>query len=451
MALNFSIVSRKSQVIVPPKSTPHEMKRVSDVDNQESLRFYYSIIMFYNNNNNDPINIRQALAKTLVYYYPFSGRLIQGPHHKLLVDCTPEGVLFVEADAAITLAQLGDTILPPCPYPDLLPNLPSSSHGVLHCPLLMLQVTRFECGGFALAIRINHVISDAFGSLQFLTALSQFAKHPSISAPSVLPVWERDVLTARRPPRVEYTHAEYEHHANAVVPSTMNDLKTLVRKSFRFGPGQTKAIRESLAPERRRSSSNFDLITACLWRSRSRALQFRPNDRLRITCAVSLRGKNSSIELPLGYYGNAVIHPARVAVAGDLCSRPLDYAVELVREARNLATEEYSRSAIDYIATMGRPSLHSPWNFIVSDVSRIGFDEVDLGWGKPVYGGTMDGGTFDTTIYGRYRNREGEGVVVAAMALPAAVMERFENELRRLMIWEAVQRSTTQCKLSSNL
>ncbi|KAG8388646.1 hypothetical protein BUALT_Bualt02G0147000 [Buddleja alternifolia] len=63
----------------------------------------------------DPVMIiRDALAKTLVYYYPHAGRLIEGPDNKVMVNCTAEGVVFVEANAHATIEELGDMVLPPC-------------------------------------------------------------------------------------------------------------------------------------------------------------------------------------------------------------------------------------------------------------------------------------------------------------------------------------------------
>ncbi|GLJ15158.1 hypothetical protein SUGI_0247920 [Cryptomeria japonica] len=49
--------------------------------------------------------IREALAKVLVHYYPLAGRLRKAAAGKLKVEYTGEGVLFVEADADVTLAE----------------------------------------------------------------------------------------------------------------------------------------------------------------------------------------------------------------------------------------------------------------------------------------------------------------------------------------------------------
>ncbi|KAE9446296.1 hypothetical protein C3L33_21806, partial [Rhododendron williamsianum] len=97
-------------------------------------------IAFENSLNVVVVVVREGLAKALSFYYSFAGRLVEGPGRKLLVDCTSEGVLFVEADAEVELNRLGDAILPGSPVlEELLHGVPGSD-GILGCPLLLLQV-----------------------------------------------------------------------------------------------------------------------------------------------------------------------------------------------------------------------------------------------------------------------------------------------------------------------
>ena len=89
----------------------------------------------------DPVEvIRQALSQTLVFYYPFAGRLREGAQRKLMVDCTGEGVMFIEGDADVTLAEFGDSLQPPFPcFDELLYDVPGSQQ-ITDTPLLLVQV-----------------------------------------------------------------------------------------------------------------------------------------------------------------------------------------------------------------------------------------------------------------------------------------------------------------------
>lgn len=144
--LVFTVRRKTPELVAPAKSTPHEYKPLSDIDDQEGLRFQIPVIQFYRKDGamegRDPVKvIREAVAKTLVWYYPFAGRLRElGAGRKLMVDCTGEGVLFIEADADVTLDRFGDALQPPFPCLDqLLYDVPGSG-GVLDCPLLLIQV-----------------------------------------------------------------------------------------------------------------------------------------------------------------------------------------------------------------------------------------------------------------------------------------------------------------------
>ena len=147
--LVFSVNRCDPQIVRPANPTPREVKQLSDIDDQEGLRFQIPVIMFYRNNplmeGKDPVKvIREALGKALVYCYPFAGRLIEGDNRKLMVDCTGEGVLFIEADADTTLENLGDAIQPMCPcFEELLYDVPGPTR-ILGSPLILIQVNNFH-------------------------------------------------------------------------------------------------------------------------------------------------------------------------------------------------------------------------------------------------------------------------------------------------------------------
>ncbi|KAJ0080343.1 hypothetical protein Patl1_23669 [Pistacia atlantica] len=434
--LVFTVHRNEPELIVPAKPTPHDLKLLSDIDDQDGLRFQIPVIQFYRYNpsmeGKDPVKvIRAAIAKTLVFYYPFAGRLREGPKRKLMVDCTGEGVLFIEADADVTLDKFGDALQPPFPgLEQLLFDVPGSA-GVLNSPLLLIQVTRLKCGGFIFALRLNHTMSDAAGLVQFMEAVAEMSR--GAQAPSVSPVWERHILNARNPPRVTCTHHEYDEVADT--KGTIIPLDDMAHRSFFFGPSEFSAIRKCLPPHLRGCSA-FEILTACLWRCRTIALQPDPTEEMRVICIVNARSKFDP-PLPSGYYGNGFAFPVALTTADKLCKNPLGYALELVRQAKSDVTEEYMRSVADLMVIKGRPHFAVVRSYLVSDLTRAGFGDVDFGWGKAAYGGAAKGGVGAipgvASFYIPFRNKKGEDGIVVPLCLPAPAMVRFVKEIDNIL------------------
>ncbi|KAL0311396.1 UNVERIFIED_CONTAM: Benzyl alcohol O-benzoyltransferase [Sesamum angustifolium] len=435
-ALTFKVTRQSPELIPPAKPTPHELKPLSDIDDQESLRFHVPAIQFYRKNpamdEKDPVMvIRDAVARALVFYYPLAGRLREAAGRKLVVECTGEGVLFIEADADVTLQQFGDALLPPFPcLEELLYDVPGSG-GVVNCPLLLIQVTRLKCGGFIFATRLNHTISDAVGLVQILSAIGELARGAKI--PSVQPVWRRDLLSARDPPHISCTHREYDDVPAA--DGTLVPPDDMVYRSFFFGAAEISALRQRLPPHLRQCST-FELLTACLWRCRTIAISPDPTKEVRILCAVNSRNRFNP-PLPAGYYGNVLVLGVAIATVENLTRNPLAYAFELVRKAKASITEEYMKSLADLMVIRGRP--HFPLvqtHYLVNDVRHAGFGDVDYGWGKAVYGGpAISVGAIPsvTSVYLPFKNKNGLNEIVVPVCLPANAMEVFVKELGMML------------------
>ncbi|KAE8677347.1 Benzyl alcohol O-benzoyltransferase [Hibiscus syriacus] len=430
-SLVFTVRRHEPELIVPAEPTPHECKMLSDVDDQDGHRFQIRGLHIYRSNASmqgmDPVRvIREALAKALVFYYPFAGRIKEGPNRKLMVDCTGEGVLFIEADADVTLEDFGDSLHPPFPCFNELLCEPLDSNGLLNCPVLQIQVTRLKCGGFIFAHRFNHTMSDAVGLIQFMSTMGEIAR--GAVTPSIPPVWERHLLNARNPPVVTCEHHEYDHSTAAM--GTIMPTDNLVHRSFFFGPTQISALKTLVSDNLR--CSTFDVLTACIWRCRTKALELGPHEDVRFICIVSARSKLNP-PLPLGYYGNVLGYPAAKTTAGKLSQNPLEYAVKLVKEAKAKVTEEYMKSTVDLIASSGRPNVNTVRSIIVSDLTRARFREVDFGWGNAEFGGPANGG--DTiSFYIPWKNKEGKEGIAVPVCLPAPVMHSFAKEINRMLI-----------------
>ncbi|PNY03205.1 benzyl alcohol O-benzoyltransferase-like protein, partial [Trifolium pratense] len=160
-------------------------------------------------------------------------------------------------------------------------------------------------------------MSDAAGLTQFMSALGEISR--GMKEPSIAPVWNRELLNARDPPRVTCTHREYEQIADT--KGTIIPLDDMAHRSFFFGPTEVASIR-ALLPPHQQKQSNFEILTACLWRCRTIALQPDSDEEVRIICIVNARGKFNP-PLPNGYYGNTFAFPVAVTTAGKLIENPL--------------------------------------------------------------------------------------------------------------------------------
>lgn len=295
-----------------------------------------------------------------------------------------------------------------------------------------MQINHFTCGGFILGLRFNHVICDSAGIVKFMIAVAEMLV--GAGAPSIPPVWQRELLNARQPPRVTCDHQEYEeaHHPNvALLPPYQ-----MLQRSFFFGAGEMASLRHLLPPHLRTSTTNFELLTASLWRCRTAAITPEPDEEVRVLCVVNARSKYSP-PLPTGYYGNVVAFPAAVSPAGKLCQSPVEYAVELVKKAKAEATQEYLQSVADLMAVKGRPPFRAVRTWMVSDLKWGGSGLVDLGWGTPIYSGPAKSVVGENvgmlSFYVPFRNGKGEEGIVALICLSEPEMERFSIEVERMV------------------
>ncbi|XP_021724395.1 benzyl alcohol O-benzoyltransferase-like [Chenopodium quinoa] len=432
--LVLNVTRGEPELVCPAEPTPRELKPLSDIDDQEGLRFQMPGIMFYRADpsmeGKDPVKVvKDALAKALVFFYPYAGRLVEGPKRKLIVDCTGEGVPFIEAEADATLEDFGDEIHPPFPLEDLLYDIPGTD-GMLGTPLFIVQVTRLRCGGFIVAIRGNHVIADGTGVMQLMNAVGELGR--GFTTPSVPPVWDRERLTAKKSTKVTFPHPEYDQHEEVNHHDSVNNQANLVQQSFLFGPTELAALRRNVPPHIKQFSS-FDILSASLWRCRTIALGLDPEEEVRLLFAVNARNKFNP-PLAKGYYGNACAFPAVCARAGDICHNDMAYILDLIRSTKKEVNEEYMRSIMNLMVTNDRPEFTVRQTYVVSDLRHLGFADVDFGWGKPVYGGPASNGSVpDASFFITFMNKKGDNMIMVPISLPPTAMDVFVKELRAMI------------------
>ncbi|XP_010550259.1 PREDICTED: (Z)-3-hexen-1-ol acetyltransferase-like [Tarenaya hassleriana] len=168
----------------------------------------------------------------------------------------------------------------------------------------------------------------------------------------------------------------------------------MVLRSFFFGSQEISAIRRLIPPELGGRVTTFDLLASFLWHCRTIALNRPPVSKMRLAIAMSHRDRERTIRTTSGICVKA---GARGEIQGD---------------GRAGDRRRY-----------GIPA--------VSDVRRLGLDDVDLGWGPPVHGGLTEGARWGISwlIPWKNKNKNGETRTVVQVILPEPAMERFAEQL----------------------
>lgn len=434
---NFKVTKKPPILVTPNRSTPNHHLYLTNIDNQLGLRVHMNTLFFYRSstsmkNEEEPVHIiEEALAKLLVHYYPFAGRVRDADDKgNLIMDCTSKGALLVEADADISLENFG-VLSPSLPRALDFINYVPLSKPITESPLLLFQVTRLKCGGFILGVSFNHTVTDGVGMTQFLKALGEIAR--GAPSPTVPPVWNREILRPREKPMANYpgvreyydSRRKYLESMLLQVPAVPEEMES---KSFYFGSKEITALRRHEAVGVKHSTP-FELISSCLWRSREKALNI-PGDQISTIMFPYDARPLFRPRLPRGYYGNVIVPAYAMTKSRDLIHQPLSFAVKLINEGKRRVKEEYVRSFIDLAELNGCPHGKSYGVYGISDVSRIMVDlkDVDFGWGKAAYAFPVYPQAINVPYLIRPSVNPFEGFLVP-VSLPSTAMEIFEQEI----------------------
>ncbi|KAK2456392.1 benzyl alcohol O-benzoyltransferase [Trifolium repens] len=238
---------------------------------------------------------------------------------------------------------------------------------------------------------------DGVGTIHFMLAVTGIAK--GAKQPPIQPSWNRERLRAREQACVTLNHREYEQLSD-IQSDTILTATEFSEQSFFFGPTEIVAIRSLLPQDLDSKSTTFEVLTSYIWRCRTKVLQPNPNEEVRMMCIVDARDKFDP-PIPFGYYGNCFAFPAAVTTAGELCEKPLEFALELIKKARDEVSEEYMHSVADLMVTKGKPLFTIVRSCLVLDTTYAGLRNLDFGWGKAVYGGMAKpgAGTFPSVHF----------------------------------------------------
>ncbi|KAJ7522103.1 hypothetical protein O6H91_19G083900 [Diphasiastrum complanatum] len=436
-SLNIRLVSET--MVRPAADTKEGTLFLTNIDHL--LMFYAQTIYVYPHvseaESKDVIEIlRNALAKVLVPFNFMAGRLrMNDDEERLEVHCNRAGVLFSHAETEIIIADMGtlDFLNP------LLPRLTADlqlTDQLSDCPLMILKVTKFRCGGFIVGLSIIHALLDGQSGDIFMNQFASISRGDGLTA---LPYLNKEALRARDPPRPIYEHPEFmkasvlqAFMANSdpndlTSPQALWPLSKNQWKSFSFCTKfinylQSKALEdESLV----KKCSKFDVLAAYLWQARTKALDMSPNQVSQLMFAVDFRQRFNP-PLPKELIGNAVATSCIRTSANKIINSPLSFCVKQIQDAKGKITEAYVRSTIDWLQLNKGSILSASGGIIISSWSRFITSRMNLGWGAPAYSGPVfHGEQLKNFVILLPKKQQEESIFHVYLALEEHQMDKF--------------------------
>ncbi|KAH9312440.1 hypothetical protein KI387_027475, partial [Taxus chinensis] len=344
----IDVTVTNSVVVKPASETPEHQLWVSSLDlfdqrHTVTAYIYRPKSITHSHSNVCVLQIlRDALSKALVYFYPLAGRLIFDATGRIAVDCNGDGALFVEAVTDSQIDDLKDFCLPSQLEP-LVPDV-KYSNGVTTIIPLIVQVTRFKCGGISIGLSISHILTDGMSALHFAKTWCDIARGSDVHVP---PVIDRSPLRGRNPPQVRFSHVEYEP-SPSLVDREENGSKVAFRR-FTLSKEQVNSLKEKAQDKlTQKPYTTFEALAAHVWKCSCSARNLSEKQRSKVYIPVDGRDR---LVPPLrsAYFGNARFMATPIDYSGNIVSKPVSYTADNIHEEINRMNGEYLRSTLDYL------------------------------------------------------------------------------------------------------
>ncbi|XP_027337491.1 spermidine coumaroyl-CoA acyltransferase-like [Abrus precatorius] len=446
----LKLVVKEAVLIKPSKPTPSSILSLSTIDNIpdlnrlcQTIHVYRSTIHDFPNGQllQDPTHvIKEALSKALLYYYPLAGRLVKHTDGKLRLNCSEDGVPFLEANADCHLSSLHYLDGSDMEYAKhLVFDLPSQDENGYQYPLVF-KVTKFPCGGFTIGMGLSHAVCDGIGASQLFRAIIELVRGKS--EPSVKPVWEREKLVGsitEQPLQMD----SVDESSAAVSPFL--PTKVLLNECIKVDSESIRRLKMSLMKEcdNVENFTSFESLAAYVWRSRARALELSYDGKIMLNITVGVRRHMMDPPLPKGYYGNAIVDAEVILTVRELNEKPLSEVVKLIKESKKVAfNSDYVRNFINTLETEQEDfNIEGTGAFTtMTDWKHLGFlENVDFGFKEQV--NTVPApcdmfGSVDLCIFSPLSKVDSsmKGGVRIFVSLPSAAMIKFKEEMEDLSL-----------------
>ncbi|KAE8809461.1 hypothetical protein D1007_13879 [Hordeum vulgare] len=306
--------------------------------------------------------IRAALSDALAQYRPIAVRLAAEGDGELLRIEGAAGVMFVAASAGYALADVAAPLLG-----GLVARYPG---GICrHAdPLLLVQVTEFACGGFAVAGTWNHVLTDGEGMAQLMGVVGEFARG-ALPAPSVVPLRADDGSL----PCLSHSMVATQKRALSCMFNGDLALLDVTVPAGLIGRVRAEFDAAGLGDP----CTVFEAVTAVLWQCQTRAAIVSVSDEPPVALSFSSNVRRL-VGASHGYYGNCMVVQSLTATRGAVAHDTAADVARLIQRAKERVPDLLAPGdgGAGTAAEHGVAQLYN--TLVVSSWRNLGFEAVDF-------------------------------------------------------------------------
>uniref|UniRef100_A0A803PSN0 Uncharacterized protein n=1 Tax=Cannabis sativa TaxID=3483 RepID=A0A803PSN0_CANSA len=401
---------KQNVMVTPAQSTWKGNQSLSEWD-QIGCTTYTSSIYFYAPTTLPFQTITQtiidSLSHTLPHFYPLAGRLRSLNNGRFQLECNGNGVVFVAAELNADLSYFEKDYFTPTLESDRLLPYVNESLPIHELPLLLVQLTKFSCGGLSLGVTASHVLIDGLSAANFMTEWARIARGLPLQK---APFFDKKAFgvgdcCGSNPQRFDHSN-DFGNMPFLLKQPNAEELKKMKTTMFtlKLTKEQVQKLKNKANNDLNRPSrpyTRYEVLAAHIWRCSSKA---RKHDTQQPTaCAVTIDSrKRLEPPLPFEYFGNGVFDVTARCTAGELLSSSLSEVASKVRSVIEMVTNDYVLSAIEYLKsqqdlTKFQYSYKSSTNGggkycgnpVISVINYVNlpFKGIDFGWGKEIHFG----------------------------------------------------------------